>query len=564
MKKYLYALLCLLVIAAVTLYFLPYNNIAASKIKQALGARGIKVNSLSVLHVGKAQTNITNLKLGNEPPLNIEQIDAKYFHKDAIKGKLKTVDVKGMELNIYNKNGNWQVGGLEALSKPSSAAPTQPAISFDKLHGLLPEQINITDSKFLVADDNLQISAPFDFALTNAPDKIFGQFNALGVESSGSPYNFPVLDVKVDYELTAKELLANIHAQDAQKKLIIDANFYKNATKSKFKTVDIKGLELNVYNKDGKWQIAGLEAFNKPSDAAPTPPAINFDKLHGLLPEQIKITDAKFLMADDKLQISAPFDFALTNATDKISGKLSATRVTSSGLPYDLPALDVQVSYELAATKLLANINAIDAKKQYILDAKLVAPIADIMAGSLVINKISFPYGGGVVAANGIKIPLKMDKPINITLNLKDIDLAGLLDEISGGEIKGTGKITGKVPITYYPDGHITVQKGAAQAADAGTLIVSPTLLPGENAQLTIARDTLQNFHYTALKIAVSSSDDGKSVIAFSLDGSNPDANNGRQVKLYVNVSGDIIPIIQQSLLAINDLKQLLHIEEVK
>ena len=418
-RRFLFVLLFLLILAAAALYFIPLQDIATRKIKTALGERGIKISSLDIIHFDEQQASLSNIKIGDDPTLNIKQVDAKYFYKDLIKGKFKSVDIKGIEANIYRKDNVWAVGGLEELLKPQpKTEETKTAIDVAKLQGFIQPVINITESKISAQEKDLQIAIPFDFNLANSADKIEGKF-------------------------TSKEL-------------------------------------------------------------------------------------------------------------------------TTSGLPYAIPPMDLAINYKLSAKEITANIKAHDKAGDYKSDIDINAPSADIMGGNIVINHIAFPYGGGTVSAKNVKVPLNRTKPINIALNLQNIDLAQLLGAVSDGAIGGTGKISGTIPLTYYPDGKITIQKGSAQAGDNGTLTVSPEMLPGDNAELIIARETLKNFHYTTLKIGVSSNEKEQSVIAFSVEGKNPDANNGRPVKLNVNVSGDVIPLIQQSLLAINDVKQLLHIEETQ
>ena len=81
-----------------------------------------------------------------------------------------------------------------------------------------------------------------------------------------------------------------------------------------------------------------------------------------------------------------------------------------------------------------------------------------------------------------------------------------------------------------------------------------------------MARELLQNFHYTKLKIALSSKDDkdkkNKTVLSLALEGNNPTALNGRKVNLNINITGDVLPLLQQSILPFNDLKQLMKMKD--
>ena len=60
----------------------------------------------------------------------------------------------------------------------------------------------------------------------------------------------------------------------------------------------------------------------------------------------------------------------------------------------------------------------------------------------------------------------------------------------------------------------------------------------------------------------VKDSQEDKSKITLTLEGNNPEAFEGRPIKLNVNIGGDVLPLIQQSILPLNDVKQLLDLQD--
>jgi hypothetical protein len=150
-----------------------------------------------------------------------------------------------------------------------------------------------------------------------------------------------------------------------------------------------------------------------------------------------------------------------------------------------------------------------------------------------------------------------MKEPISFSVNFLNLDLKDILDTASKGKIKGKGKISGSFPIVYNSDGSFIVKGGQAQEEGGGIISVSPEILSGDSKELTFARTAMENFHYTKIKISVSYKDN-KEYINLKIEGKNPEAKEGRAVKLNVSLTGDIFSIIQQSLIPLNDVKKLL------
>ncbi len=238
------------------------------------------------------------------------------------------------------------------------------------------------------------------------------------------------------------------------------------------------------------------------------------------------------------------------------SGKAS-TQLIISGLPQEVPPLNITSDFAIDGN-INANIFIKDPMEKYLAEINIKMPETSPTSGVVHIKSAMLPWGGGVVSMNDIKIPLKFDVPVNLVINLDKVQLADLLGKLSDGQISGQGVISGKLPVTYYPDGHITLQQSDITSSEAGIINVSPELIQGDNTQIEFARATLQNFHYTQLKISLSSDQEEKSVINLSLEGRNPEMAEERPVKLNVNLAGDIIPLLQQSLLPLTDFRKYL------
>ena len=267
------------------------------------------------------------------------------------------------------------------------------------------------------------------------------------------------------------------------------------------------------------------------------------------------LTAGPYEISADSINLKA------TNQNSKWQGVVSIPAIIIDGAPSEVPPLKMTVDFTSDSKTLFAKINLRDDKNSIRADAELNYDLTGEGQKILSVKQFEFPFSDGVISVKPVSIPLDMKLPIIATINLKDVELATTLGEVSNGKISGTGKISGNFPIIYNTDGSITLQEGVAQALDVGTISVSPALLPGDTEQLGLARSTLENFHYTKLKILVSSEGD-QSKISLALEGKNPDAPESRPVNFNINLSGDILPFIQQSILPLNDFKKLFKQEE--
>ncbi len=367
--------------------------------------------------------------------------------------------------------------------------------------------------------------------------------------------------------------------------------------------IEIDKLSATIYKSETGWTISGIEPLLTPSTdeekETDLTPFFDAPYLKQTIPEFISLTNGS-ITANDENNISAGFpfdlsysaatspevnftsksfngtagdyslngeDFSITAALDnekhEWQGKAAINKLSFTGIEYDIPPLKLDSDFTATAERFNAKLALNDSKNQWRANAELALPLNDPMAGTAKISSAQFPWGGGRISLSAVTVPLKMDKPVTVRVNLQNIDFGTLISDVSDGKVTGTGKISGTIPITRHPNGKIDLQTGNASATQTGTIHISPELLAGDNMQMQIARAALENFHYTSLKIAVSSNK-GKSLINLSLEGNNPEAFEGRPIKLNVNIGGDVMPLIQQTILPFSDVRQLLDLEETK
>ena len=277
------------------------------------------------------------------------------------------------------------------------------------------------------------------------------------------------------------------------------------------------------------------------------------DKQH-ILFSRLSFAKDKIRVAAEDINIVAtalPIAELLRSNYANVAADWSVKTLTVSGIPYELPPLsgagkarEGEVSGELH-----------DAKRAH--ESRFT-----IMPKEVLLHAIHLPWQGAKVSAQKVRIALGERQPIHIPLRIENLPLTTLLAMISSDKASGTGTVSGKVELIIFPDGRFDVRDGKFAAKKSGLIQLSPDALPGEGAQMDIARTALSNFHYKDLSLMLSPDKQGKPLIRLNLEGNNPNAFNGRTVKLNVNLSGDVLELLQQTVMPMADPTRFIEKEK--
>jgi hypothetical protein len=370
--------------------------------------------------------------------------------------------------------------------------------------------------------------------------------------------------------------------------------FYKITSFSSPKLTNITAetINFNVFHKNETLVVGGLESLSKNRSEQPLTISTDIKELNALLPSNIDLKNVMITYhLNDQTKFTLPFNLhfqsdptmtlhinspgfsteldsyqinaeamqlhTFLNNQAQWQGNITAPSITLRGLSNDIAPLTINVDFILDENLLEADLRFQDLSGKIKGSGTLVLPVATVEMANLNLKHMTLPWSGGTVSTQSVLIPFDKNQSIPINLKVENIDLSELLETFSEGKVSGTGRISGLFPIVYHPNGTITLKEGVANHIRSGTISVSPELLPGENAQLEIARSNLENFHYTDLKILVSSEGD-RSAIDLIIEGRNPDSSEKRAVKFTIRLTGDIIPLLRQSTMPFNDFKELL------
>lgn len=141
------------------------------------------------------------------------------------------------------------------------------------------------------------------------------------------------------------------------------------------------------------------------------------------------------------------------------------------------------------------------------------------------------------------------------------LNLTSLLTQYPVSDFTGSGLLSGVIPIRLSTSG-VFVDNGNIQALPpGGQLRYSSAALAGyagSNVSMRTLMSVLENFHYDLLSGAVNYYDDGTLELRLSLQGQNPELENGRPVRLNL-VLQENLPALLTSLQLTNQVNKVIE-----
>ncbi|RIL04463.1 MAG: hypothetical protein DCC71_13975 [Proteobacteria bacterium] len=168
--------------------------------------------------------------------------------------------------------------------------------------------------------------------------------------------------------------------------------------------------------------------------------------------------------------------------------------------------------------------------------------------GTLAIERISLAFAGGELYAENVRIDPSQQR-LPVTLRAKALDLAVLLGQVSLPGLRGSGRLDGELPVVRDGD-QLVVTGGILRNADAGTIQYEPSdsvrsLAESRPADLGLAVEAFEDFHYEVLEARVDGDLAGEMVIGLRVRGVNPDFQDGRPVDLNLNLEAHVADLVR-------------------
>lgn len=363
----------------------------------------------------------------------------------------------------------------------------------------------------------------------------------------------------------------------------------------KLDAITLKDVSLEARRENDRWTIAGLESLQ-------SGPATK-DGTFGFIPagpgqldripfDALRLEDSSIRVVSGPWQLSAPLALALkktpspelryeadtlelTRGDLAVSaqaatfsaalqedgqwrGEWALDNIRVTGAPLPLPPL--QAGGTLRADPGHISIEGTVKSGDGLWHARfaLDLPAEKSAMPLLRIVKAGMPWKEGRLAAENVAVQLKGDKPVKLALEVSNVSIAELMGALTGDRVSATGAISGTLPVLVKRIGEIQLLQGELKAGGPGSITMPPDVIPGDNEQVALVRQILENLQYTSLSITTSVGEDGETGVLMTLEGNNPKVYDGRPVKLNVNLTGDVLEFIQQNILLLTSPETLL------
>ncbi len=135
--------------------------------------------------------------------------------------------------------------------------------------------------------------------------------------------------------------------------------------------------------------------------------------------------------------------------------------------------------------------------------------------------------------------------PLLLTLGVQDIELTQLLAAFNDPQLTGTGRISGKLPLTMSKDA-IEVNGGMLTGTRPGMLSYQGPAADSDN----LAFKALRNLMYHSLQARLDYRPTGDYQLGLRLEGNNPDVMTGHPLAFNLNINGKLPEILRKSILS--------------
>jgi len=351
----------------------------------------------------------------------------------------------------------------------------------------------------------------------------------------------------------------------------------------------LTGLDVDVRQTDEGWSIGGLEEFSKGTNPAKSKPV--FADLIDVLPfSSVSITDSYLRVTGKSFQTVLPFNLTIEkspeqslsitiNASNLNAGKSAVSlgiikadlkpndhRVWSGPWTVEsitagdlIPVLSGGGTISIGDEDITATGALADATKGYTASFHAGYNLADNNKSQLTVDQVIIPFQSGVITAGKVVVPFSGDEAIAVNTKIQKVSIDALLQKLTGERVSATGTVSGSVPIIVKRDGSFTLGKGSLQADGEGQIQMPGDVIPGDNQQVALVRQILEDLHYRVLTAAVETNGAQGMTVHLSLEGNNPNVYDGRPVKLNVNLTGDLLDFIRQNAMLITNPEKLLE-----
>lgn len=155
---------------------------------------------------------------------------------------------------------------------------------------------------------------------------------------------------------------------------------------------------------------------------------------------------------------------------------------------------------------------------------------------------------GGTITADNALYTADIENEA-IILKVNGLQIQQALSLAAYDAVEGTGTIDGELPLFLGSKG-LKINNGQLAArAPGGVLRYQPSALSeaaeDANPAMILVTQALSNYHYDTLHALTQYRENGDLELALTVDGENPDMNDGQSIKLNLNLSDNVLTLLR-------------------
>ncbi len=350
-----------------------------------------------------------------------------------------------------------------------------------------------------------------------SPREILFDLEATPIEHISDLSYFAPLTLKADGVLRYPDLDAEIALSDKEERATFNTD-----------------LALNLTTQQGKAEIE-VPSLNFATGALQ--PADLVPRLRGKLLQVNGVLEATGTILITPENLTPDITLRLRDLSGEYQGK-TFTKLSTEARITQLSPLETAPGQKLTFDSLIAGIPLSKGEFSYQLRGQ----------NELALETAKWNWGLGVLSLKPTIIPLGTEEPIMLTVDVVGLPLSDVVSLAKNEELKATGTLSGSIPLTLDKEG-LRIDNGLLATAEPGTLVYAPPIGSEQSGQpqLQLLQDLLKDFHYKNLRLALASTPDQKLKAELYLEGNNPAVYDGRPVQLTINITGDVLSLIQRS-----------------
>jgi hypothetical protein len=565
--------LALLVLAALLLagagaLALRGYELVAGLARIALGRAGVATETLTVRSLGLGGIVFDDVRLGGPTGPSADAVTVDWTLAGLLHGGLARLRVEGLRLAVAVDDGRLAIAGLPLADGPGPGAPSLP---FDRLE--------LAGAKVSFTNANLSAAAMVDAAMTPAAD---GSWHGTAtIAGTVSPHGGTPIDLAADlpeWQLGADRSFTATRAGLTlpQRGVALSAADISFSFAGGASSLSLHGA-LRDSTQPARWPpltvaLEGKSAANTlvvtgHAESADRAVILTLDGKHDLVSGagSVSVRTAPVSFVARGRQPGDLFPAVAASAPSRVTGSVAASgsigwggKTMATGLTLTLD--DVGFDGGVAAVEALEGKVVFDslmplrASAEQHLTAML--RVASLPAGPfdlrfhlpsddrLLVEAATLGLAGGTLSLSALS--LQRGQPLDAALDIRSVDVGAVLTFIGIDGLSGTGALDGRIPLRIDPAG-VTISGGQLNATGPGTVRYNGAGLPAAITEaqgkagdaLTLTREALTDFHYTALRLTLDRSASGDGALLVALKGSNPAVLDNRAFEINIRLEAN-------------------------